>query len=375
MDFNFTRSEEMIRDMVKEFMEREVVPRISEMEEKKELPRDIIEKLGSQGLIGLYMPKEVYGQGMSHMAKTLVTEEISKYYPPLAFFFEAVDGPIYLLGNYGSSEQKEKYLKPICEGKLITCFAVTEPGGGSDPASMQTEAKLEDGTYVINGRKVFITMGGAADVIFVLAKTEAGYDIFLVEKETEGFSVGRRENIIGLSPLPVSELVFSNCKVPEGNLIGPKGKGLPTSLNIFTIMGRPAVATIALGISEAAFKAALDFAKERKLRGNPIFNLQSIQFDLVDMSTKIEAARWLCYYVAWLIDQGKSGREIGKEAARAKLFATETAKEICMKAISIMGGYGTTKEYNAVRLLADAIELIPAVGTSEIMKLTIARGL
>jgi butyryl-CoA dehydrogenase len=373
MDFKLTREVEMLRDMVRQFAESELAPQIPEFDANKILSQEIIKKMADLGLIGIFAPKEYGGSNMGHLAKTIMMEELSRIYAPAGFFFEGVAGGIAALINMGTPEQKNKYLAALCKGEKLSCFALTEATGGSDPAGIQMLAEPDGNTYIVNGRKVFITLGGMADVTFFVAKTPEGFSTFMVENGTPGYKIGRRENIQGLLAIPVNELIFTDCRLPKENLIGKPGHGLVDALSMFAVVARPSMAAIALGISRAAFEIAQKFAKERKLQGKPIGALQSIQFMLADMDLDIEASKWLCYYLAWSIDQGKSGKEIAKDSARAKLFCTEAAVRVCLKAIQILGGYGTTHETQLIRRLQDAVALLPAAGTNEIMRVTIGR--
>ncbi|MHC1584679.1 MAG: acyl-CoA dehydrogenase family protein [Candidatus Syntropharchaeia archaeon] len=372
MDFSYKKEEEMLRKTVSEFAQNEVAPRAIEMDEKGEFPRDLVKKMGEMGFIGTILPEEYGGSGMGHVARMICIEEISKVSPSLGFFFETGQIGIPLLYNFGSEEQKKKYLPEVVSGEKIFCCALTEPSGGSDPSGTMTEAKREGDEYVVNGRKVFITLGEVADVCAFLAKTENGFSAFIVEKGTPGFEIGRREKIAGLGAIPVNELIFSDCRIPKENMIGKEGKGLGAILTAIQIIGRTGGAGVALGIAGGAYEAALKFSKERVLYGKPISKLQSIQFKLADMYIRLQACRWLVYNVAWLLDSGKNPREIGKEIAAAKVFATETARDIALAAVHLHGGYGTIPEYNVIRYLRDSIELITATGTNDIMRVIIA---
>ncbi len=374
MDFSPTREQEMLRNMVREFAESELAPNALSLDEKGEFPFAIVKKMAKLGLVGMINSKEYGGSDMGHLARMITIEEISRVYPPLGFFLQTSIA-LYVLQNFGTEEQKKKYLPPLCHGETVSAFALTEATGGSDPSTMQTTAQLEGDEYVVNGRKVFITTGEVADVVGFAAKTGDGISCLLVEKGTPGFNAPRREESLGLRSLPVSELAFTNCRIPKQNLVGQEGRGLGLALTSIAAMGRTGAAGVSLGIAQGAYEAALKFAKERNLYGKPIIQLQAIQFALVDMNTEIEAARWLCYHPAWLLDQGKSTREIGTEIARAKLYATDVANKVCSRAVQVLGGYGLTPEYHVVRRLRDAQEMWPAAGTQEIMKATIGAGI
>jgi alkylation response protein AidB-like acyl-CoA dehydrogenase len=375
MDFNLTRPQEMLRDTVRQFADSELAPRALELDEKGEFPFDIIKTAGEMGLIGVMTPKQYGGTEMGHLARMIVIEEISRVYPPLGFFFQTGHLGHYSIQNWGTEEQKAKYLPSLCKGEKVVCDAITEPSGGSDPTASQTTAQLEGNEFVINGRKVYITLAGVADLACVLAKTDDKFNTILVEKGTPGFEIVRRENIAGFRTTPVNELAFTNCRVPKSNLVGQEGRGLGIGLTTISVIGRTGVAGIGLGIARGCYEAALRFAKERKLYGKPIAELQAIQFALVDMNVDYEATKWISYYAAWQIDQGADVRAIGPDIARAKLLGCELANKVAPKAVQIMGGYGVSEEYHVARRLRDALQLFPAAGTQEIMKVTIGRSI
>jgi acyl-CoA dehydrogenase len=254
-------------------------------------------------------------------------------------------------------------------------WAVTEATGGSDPSKIQTTAELAGNEYIVNGRKIFITAGETASVVGFLAKTGEATSFLIVEKGTPGFTAPRREESLGLRSIPVSELAFTNCRIPKENLLGQEGRGLSVALTAIAAAGRTGAAGVSLGIARGAYEVVLKFAKERNLYGKPIAQLQAIQFALVDMNVEIEAAKWLCYNSAWLLDQGKKATEIGSEIAAAKLYATDVANKACLKAVQIMGGYGLIPEYQLVRRLRDALEMLPAAGTQEVMRIVIGAGI
>ncbi|MBL7208759.1 MAG: acyl-CoA dehydrogenase family protein, partial [Dehalococcoidia bacterium] len=298
-------------------------------------------------------------------------EEISRVYPPLGFYFQTGQIGMYGLQNFGSEEQKKKYLPPLCQGDTVMAWALTEATGGSDASTLQTTAELVGDEYNVNGRKAFITAGETADVVGFVAKAGDGTNLLLVEKGTPGFTAPRREGRLGLRSIPVSELAFTNCRIPKENLVGQEGRGVRLALGGIGAVGRPGAAAVSLGIAQGAYEVTLKFAKERNLYGKPIVQLQAVQFALVNMNVETEAARWLCYYIGWLLDQGKSPGEIGPDIARAKLYATDVANKVCLKAAEIMGGYGLSPEYELVRRLRDALELLPAAGAQDVQRVII----
>jgi len=375
MDFSLTREQEILRDTVREFAQRELAPNALALDEKGEFIRDIVKKTAELGLVGIITSKEYGGSGMGHLARMIAIEEFSRVYASLGFFFQTGQIGMYILENFGTEEMKKKYLPPLCQADLIIATALTESGGGSDPSTMTTTAELAGDEYVINGRKVMISLTPVCDLAVVVAKTGDRFSAFLVERGTPGLDTPNRENYPGLRGEPVGDLVLTNCRVPKSNLIGQEGRGLAVAISGIGAMGRTGVAGVGLGIAEGCYEAAVKYAKERELYGKPIAELQAIQYMLVDSNLEIEAARWLCYYAAWLLDQGKSPRDAGDEIARCKLYACNIASQVALRAIQIMGGYGTIPEYEIVRRLNDSIELFTAAGTQEIMKNTIGRSI
>jgi alkylation response protein AidB-like acyl-CoA dehydrogenase len=374
MDFALTRQQEMLRDMVHQFAESELAPRALELDESREFPFDILKRIAEMGLVGIITPKAYGGTDMGHVAKMIAVEEISRAYPSLAFSLEAIQGGIYTLQTYGTEEQKREYLPPLCRGEKTSCTPATEPGGGSDPSTIQTTAELIGDEFVVNGRKVFICFG-IADLACVLAKANGKFNIILVEKGTPGFEVTRREDYPGLRSLSFNELAFTSCRVPKANLIGQEGRGLAAALAVISIVARPTTAGVGLGVARGCYEAALRFAKERILYGKPIGDLQAIQFALVDMNVEIEAAKWLAYYSACQIDQGEDVKQIGADTSRAKLIGSDVACRVALSAIQMMGGYGLIPEYHIVRRFKDALPLLAGSGTQEIMKVIIGRSL
>lgn len=370
--FELTKQQKMLRSLVREFAESELATRVLKLDEKRAFPFDIVKKLAAQGIIGMTSSKDLGGTAIGHLAGIIAIEELARVYPSIAFFLEGSQAPMYAIENFGTEKQKKTFLPPIIKGDKIICMAATEPAGGSDLASIATIAVPVKGGYVIKGRKVYITNGGVADLVAVVAKTGERAVILLVEKGTPGFTVAGRENQMGFKSVHISELTFSDCKVPAENLIGKEGAGLAIAMSSF-IVSRPSIGAIGLGIARGAFDIALKFAKERVLYGKPISKLQNIQFMLAEMETEIEKARWVIYYPAAALDRGSSPRDIGKYAARAKAVGAEVAADVTKRAIQILGGCGVNPEYRLAGLLNDAMELFPASGTVEIMKVIQAR--
>ena len=375
MDFALTREQEMLRDTVREFAQRELAPKALALDARGEFIRDIVKKAADLGLVGIITSRQYGGTGMGHLARMISIEEVSKVYASLGFFLQT--GPIgmYAIENFGTEDMKKKYLPPACRGDLVIAIALTEPSGGSDPTAMTTTAEVAGNDYVLNGRKVLISEATECDLAIVVAKAGDRFSAFMIEKGTPGFNTPRREDFPGLRGISVGDIVMTNCRIPKANLIGGEGRGMALALSGISAIGRTGVAGVGLGVAEGCYQVALKYAKERKLYGRPIAEIQAIQYMLVDSNLEIECARWLCYYAACLLDQGKSPRDVGTEIARCKLYACDIASRIALRAIQIMGGYGAVPEYEIVCRLNDSIELFAAAGSQEIMKNTIGKSL
>jgi butyryl-CoA dehydrogenase len=375
MDFSLSKQHEMLRNMVSEFAQAELLPKARELDEKGKFPFEEVKRAAALGLVGIVNSKKYGGAEMGHLARVIAIEEVAKAYPPLGFFIQVGSIGMYMLETDGTEEQKSKYLPPLCKGEKIMATALTEPSGGSDPAAMQTTANVDGDGYVLNGRKQYISFVEASDWVCVTTKTGDKFNVFIVEKGTPGFEISRRDKHEGLRSIPVNEFALTNCRVPKANLVGQEGKGLGVTMSGIAVMGRMGAASVGLGIAQGCYEIALKFAKERKLYGKRVADLQAIQFMLVDISNGIEAARLLTYKAACLLDQGKNAREAGTEIARAKLYACDIANDVAFKTVRILGGAGTTPEYQVTRRLRDALELLPAAGTQEIMKVVIGGGI
>jgi len=378
MDFNLNQEQEILRKTIRNFAERELAPKASEIEDKGKFPRDIVRRIADLGLVGIVIPTEYGGSPMGHLARVITIEEISRVFPSMGLFLQAIPMGLWTILRFGSEEQKLMYIPPVVRGEKIMCMAVTEPTGGSDPTAIRTVAKRDENEYVVNGSKCFVTNGSVADTCVFVAKTghkSGSLSVFVVEKGTPGFRCGTREKHMGFRSMEITELFFKDCRIPKENLVGREGDGLKAALASISEIGRIGNAGVALGIAEAAYETALKFAMERQLYGKPIFQLQTIQSKLADMDVEIEAAKWLAYYAAWLLDHGKTGREIAKEIARAKLYTAEVARKTAVDAVQIHGACGTLPEFKAIRYLLDSLETIAAGGTSEIMRIIIAGNL
>ncbi len=378
MDLNLTEEHKMIRKMVRQFAEKEVAPIAAEMDEKAEVPFENIKKMGELGLMGLTVSEEYGGGGMDTVSYCIATEELSKACASTAIVMGVQNSLVcHGIEKFGTEDQKQRFLVPLAQGKFIGAFALTEPEAGSDAAAQKTTMVLDGDEYVVNGTKNFITSGGFADVILLFGMTDKskgyrGITALLVEKGTPGFSVGKEEDKLGIRASDTSELVFEDCRVPIANRLGEEGQGFKIAMTDLDA-GRISVAAQALGIAEAAYQAALEYAKTRVQFGQPIAKFQGIQWMLADMATRIEASRLLVYNAALAKDRAKeTGARYSKEAAMAKLYASETASWVTDLAIQIHGGYGYVKDYPVERYYRDARITRLYEGTSEILRIVIA---
>jgi alkylation response protein AidB-like acyl-CoA dehydrogenase len=375
VDWALTEEQQMMQRMVRDFAENEIRPVAQEMDASGEFPWEIIRKMGSLGLMGLPIPEEYGGSGADTITYAIAVEEISRVSGSLGITLAShVSLGLDLLNHFGTEEQKRKYLPPLASGQGLAAFGLTEPEAGSDAGAVKTTAVLDGDQWVINGQKVFITSGSIADMVVVAAVTDKsagtkGISNFIVEKDTPGFRPGRDEEKMGLRASVTSQLFFEDCRVPKENLLGQRGQGYKQFL-ITLDGGRISIGAMALGLAQGAFEAAVEYSKQRMQFGQPIAKFQAIQWMIADMATEIDAARMMIYRAAWLKDQGV---RYTKEAAMAKLYASEAAERACFKAIQIHGGYGYMREYDVERIYRDNRLTTIGEGTSEIQRLVIAR--
>jgi butyryl-CoA dehydrogenase len=369
-----TEEQLLLQKSVREFAEAEVKPRARELDETGHFPRDLFTKAAELGLTGVALPENEGGAGFDHISYTIVIEEISRCCASTGVIL-SVQNSLYCepVHRYGTDEQKKRFLLPFARGEKIGCYALTEPQAGSNAAALQTQAVKKDGKYILNGTKAWITNGGAADAAIVYVNTdpergEKGITALVVEKGTPGFKVGREEKKLGISATACSELIFTDCEVPEANRIGDEGQGYKIALSTLD-GGRTGIAAQATGIAQGAFEAALKYSKERLAFGHPIAEFQAIQFMLADMATEIDAARLLIRKAAWKQD---TGARFSQDAAVAKLFASEMATRVAHRAIQIHGGNGYSREYPVERAYRDARITEIYEGTSEIQRLVIS---
>lgn len=374
MNFGLTREQELVRQMVKEFAVNEVKPIAAEIDETERFPMENVKKMGELGMMGIPFPKELGGSGGDVLSYIIAVEELSKVCATTGVILSAHTSLCAsLLYENGTPAQKEKYLVPLAKGEKIGAFGLTEPGAGTDAAGQQTTAILEGDNYILNGSKIFITNGGVADTFIVFAMTDKsqgtrGISAFIVEKNFPGFSIGKKEDKLGIRASSTTELIFENCVIPKENLVGKEGKGFGIAMKTLD-GGRIGIAAQALGIAEGAYDEAVKYMKERKQFGRALSAFQGLQWMISEMNTKIEAARHLVYKATWL-KQNKL--PYGVDAARAKLFAAEVAMEVTTKAVQIHGGYGYTKDYPVERMMRDAKITEIYEGTSEVQKMVIS---
>lgn len=377
MDFSFTKQQEMVRKVVSEFAKNEVAPGAADRDITEEFPWEIVKKMADMDLMGIPYPKEYGGAGGDYISYIIAVEELSKACASTGVILSAHTSlACYPLYQWGNEEQKKKYLIPLAKGEKLGAFALTEPNAGTDAASQQTVATLADDHYVLNGSKVFITNGGKADVYIVFAMTDKakgtrGISAFIVEKDFEGFSIGKIEEKMGIHASSTAELVFEDCIVPKENLLGKEGRGFAMAMETLD-GGRIGIASQALGIAEAALDEAVKYSKERQQFGRPISKFQGLQWYIADMATRVQAARMLVYNAAW---KKQIGKLTSSDAAMAKLFASETAMYVTTKAVQVFGGYGYIKDYPVERLMRDAKITEIYEGTSEVQKMVISGSL
>lgn len=377
LDFSLSDEQKLFQKTVREFCEREIRPIAGKIDKEDYFPKELFEKMGKMGLMGMTVPQKYGGAGIDRISYMIALEEISRVSGSVGLTVEAHNslgiGHIY---EHGNEEQRKKYLPRLCSGKALAAWALTEPGAGSDAASIQTTAVLDKDEWVINGTKQFITSGDIAEVVVVMAKTDKtkgakGISAIIVEKGTKGFKVGQLEDKLGIRGSHTAQLFFEDCRVPKENLLGEVNKGFIGAMNILD-RGRTAVGAMAVGIARAAFEDAINYAKQRQQFGQPICKFQAIQWMLADMATEIDAARLLVHRAAYLED---NNMPFTKEASMAKLFASEIAMRATRKAIQIFGGYGYTREYPVERYFRDVKLCEIGEGTSEIQRIIISRQL
>jgi alkylation response protein AidB-like acyl-CoA dehydrogenase len=372
--FKLTEEQELLKKTVRDFAESEIAPKAAEMDEKEEYDMTLWNQMAEMGLTGIPYPDDYEGAGMDNLSYAIAVEELSRVCASSGVFVSAHTSlcawPIY---NFGTEEQKKKFLTPLASGEKLGAMGLTEPGAGSDASAQKTTAVLEGNEYVLNGSKIFITNAYHADIYVIFAMTDRskgnkGISSFIVEKGTPGFTFGKKEHKLGIRASSTYELVFENCRIPAENLLGEVGQGF--KIVMMTLDGgRIGIAAQALGIAQGAFEQAVNYSKIREQFGKPLSANQGIQWMLADMATQIEAARLLVYQSAYMKD---SKQPYSKAAAMAKLFASETAMAVTTKAVQVFGGYGYTREYPVERMMRDAKITEIYEGTSEVQRMVIA---
>lgn len=375
MHFELSEEQIMIQQAARDFAQQELKPGVIERDEHQKFPAEQVKKLGELGFLGMMVSEKYNGSGLDAISYVLVMEELSKIDASASVVVSVNNSLVcYGLEAYGSEEQKEKYLKPLASGEKIGAFCLSEPEAGSDATSQRTTAEDKGDYYLLNGTKNWITNGNSASTYLVIAQTHPelrhkGINAFIVEKGMEGFTIGQKENKLGIRGSDTHSLMFNDVKVPKENRIGEDGFGFKFAMKTLE-GGRIGIAAQALGIAQGAFELATQYAKERKSFGKPISEHQAIAFKLADMATQIEAARLLVYKAAWLKDQGLPYTQAG---SMAKLFASKVAMDVTIEAVQVHGGYGFVKEYHVERLMRDAKITQIYEGTSEIQKMVISR--
>ncbi|WP_411680563.1 acyl-CoA dehydrogenase [Clostridium thailandense] len=374
MNFTFTKEQQLVQQMVREFAEKEVKPLAAEIDETERFPMETVEKMAKYGMMGIPFSKEYGGAGGDTLSYVLAVEELSKVCGSTGVILSAHTSLCAsVIDKYGTEDHKKKYLVPLAKGEKIGAFGLTEPNAGTDAAGQQTTAVLEGDNYILNGQKIFITNGGAADVFIVFAMTDRskgtrGISAFIVEKGFKGFSIGKLEDKMGIRASSTTELIFEDCVVPKENLLSKEGKGFGVAMGTLD-GGRIGIAAQALGIAEGAFDEAINYMKERKQFGRSLDKFQGLSWAVAEMDTKIEAARHLVYKAAFKKDLGLP---YSVDAARAKLFAADVAMEVTTKAVQLFGGYGYTKDYPVERMMRDAKITEIYEGTSQVQKMVIS---
>lgn len=378
MDLDLTNDQKMLQSEVRKFAEAELAPTAPEIDKSGEFPWDNLKKMAKLGLLGIIIPEEYGGAGFDFVSLAIAIEEISRICASTGVIV-AVNNSLasYPIMQFGSEEQKKKYLPRLASGEKLGAFGLTEPDAGSDVAAMEATARLDGDHYVLNGTKRFITNAGEAGIFVVFAFTNKemkhkGISAFIVERDTPGFSLGKHEDLMGIRATANCELIFEDTKIPKENLLGKEGEGFKICMNTLDV-SRIDIGAQAVGIAQGALDEAIKYSKERKAFGQPIGNFEMVQAMLAEMATQIQAARLLVYYAGHCKDKGM--KRFSRESAMSKYYAATIAVDVARKAVQIHGGYGYTKDYAVERLYRDAKILELYEGTSEIQKIVIARDL
>ncbi len=370
IDYLLTEEQVMIRDLCRQITEEKIKPVAAEYDKTGEFPWDVLKVIAQSDLFGVNIEEQYGGMGGGVMELCIATEEFSKGCGGIALGYSATALGTYPIILFGTEEQKKKYLPPIAKGEKLAAFGLTEPAAGSDASAIQTTAKKEGDHYILNGTKHFISNGGDAEIYTIIAMTDKskgprGASLFVVEKGTPGFTFGKKEDKMGIRASSTRELVFTDCKIPKENLLGKEGMGFIAAMRTFD-QSRPGIGAQAVGIAQGALDAAVQYARERKQFGKAISTFQGIQWMLADMATQVEAARALVYASAREVDAGK--KDVGKDSAMAKLFASDVAMKVSTDAVQIFGGYGYMREYPVEKFMRDAKITQIYEGTNQIQR-------
>lgn len=371
------QDQEMIRDAMRDFVREQITPHAARWDKEHHFPKDVHQGLAALGAYGICVPEELGGAGMNYLSLALVLEEIAAGDGGTSTVISVTNCPVNaILMKYGNAQQQEQWLRPLAQGQMLGAFCLTEPHVGSDASALRTTATKDGGDYVINGVKQFITSGKNGDVAIVIAVTDKaagkrGMSAFIVPTANPGYQVARLEDKLGQHSSDTAQINFENCRIPAANLIGAEGEGYKIALSALE-GGRIGIAAQSLGMARAAFECALQYSKDRESFGQPIFNHQAVGFRLAECATQIEAARQLIWYAASLRD---AGRPCLKEAAMAKLFASEMAERVCSAAIQTLGGYGVVSDFPVERIYRDVRVCQIYEGTSDVQKILIQRAL
>jgi alkylation response protein AidB-like acyl-CoA dehydrogenase len=374
---DLTENQTIIKNTVRDFAEKTIRPVIMDFDESQEFPMEIMKQLGALGFLGILVPEEYGGAGLSYIDFSIIIEELAKVDPSIALSVAAHNGlGTNHINKFGNEKQKNKYLPDLTSGNKIAAWGLTESSSGSDAAGLKTTAIKKDGFYILNGSKTFCTHGTVGKTVVIMAITDKdkgkkGISAFILEKGMDGFIVGKKENKLGMRASDTTQLTFDNCKVPEENLLGVEGEGFIQAMKILE-GGRISIAALSVGLAQGCLEASLKYSNERKQFGTKISSFQAIQFKLADMQTNIEAARLLNFKAAYMKDNDIPNT---KEAAQAKLFASEIAEKAANEAIQIFGGYGFIKDFPVEKFYRDVKLLTIGEGTSEVQRIVIARDL
>lgn len=377
MDYFLTEEQAEIRDLARQIAEEKVVPVRQELDEKEEFPWEIMKVLAQSDMFGIFIPEEYGGLGMGGLGLVIAVEELSRACLGVSTSYAANALGTYPILLFGSEEQKKKYLPDIASGKRLVAFGLTEANAGSDAAGIQTTARLDGDHYVLNGTKQWITNGGEAEIYTIIAMTDRakgarGASAFIVEKGTQGFSFGKKEKKMGIRASSTRELVFEDCRIPRENILSKQGMGFIVAMKTLD-NSRTGVGAQGVGVAQGAFEEAVKFARQRVQFGHPIISFQAIQHMLADMASQIEAARALVYAVSRFIDSG--AKDVSKDSAIAKLFATEMAMKVTVDAVQVMGGSGYMRDYPVEKMMRDAKILQIYEGTNQIQRNVIGQAL